>query len=294
MAENLVSHGGNWITEHPYASAAIAVGTLVVLWYLFSGSSTPAPAVSTDDTGAAASVVAAQLSAQTALAQTDAAAQVTNNQTAAAQTVNLAAIQSATDTAVATAASNTAVAQFGASAEIANSNASVANTQINASAAEQLSNNATLASEYSSLADTLNSFFSGGNPAFSNVTSYQASSSATSASSSGVPAGAQPISPASYLYAALGGPWIPIPYGSPSPAIPATSNASNVSQSISTPVQNPNIVPTTQSFLSGFGSLLAGMGKGLQAPVTPSLSETGILSLAQINASAVNGWAAHA
>ena len=279
MPADLVHHTGNWVTEHPYASAGIAVGALVILYLMFSGSSTPAPAVSTDNTGAAASVVAAQIAANSASALAQISANATDNQTAAAQTVALAQIQGSVDSAVATAAASSQVAQYNASAEIANSNASVLNTFTNAGAAEQLSNNATLQSEYSSLAGVLNNFF-GNSPVFSNVTSNSAGIPATAS-------GPQPISPASYLYAALGGPFIPIPYGSPTPgtaAVPATS----------TPVTNPNLVPATQSFLSGFGSLLAGMGKGLQAPVAPNLSETGILSALQINASAVNGWAAHA
>src|SRR5271166_6230441 len=286
MPADLVHHTGNWVTEHPYASAGIAVGALVILYLMFSGSSsTQAPAVSTDNTGAAASVVAAQIAANTALAQTNAAANVTNNQTSAAETVALAQTQGAVDAAVATAASATAVAQFNSSAEIASSNASIINTFTNASAAEQLSNNATLQSEYSSLADTLSSFFTGSS-AFANV-SNQASSTITSA---GTAAGPQPISPASYLYAALGGPWVPIPYGDATAAVPATSNVS----SSSTPVQNPNLVVASQSFMSSFGALLAGMGKGLQAPVSTNLSETGILSALQLNVSAVNGWSAHA
>src|SRR5271166_4108582 len=274
MPADLVHHTGNWVTEHPYASAGIAVGALVILYLMFSGSSsTQAPAVSTDNTGAAASVVAAQIAANTALAQTNAAANVTNNQTSAAETVALAQTQGAVDAAVATAASATAVAQYNSSAEIASSNASVINTFTNASAAEQLSNNATISSEYSSLANVLGSFFTTA-PSQSNV----------SVTNAGTAAGPQPISPASYLYAALGGPWIPIPYGSPTAAVPATV----------TPVANPDAAAASSSFLSGFGSLLAGMGKGLQAPVSTNLSETGILSALQLNVSAVNGWSAHA
>jgi len=110
------------------------------------------------------------------------------------------------------------------------------------------------------------------------------SQSSVSVTNAGTAAGPQPISPASYLYAALGGPWIPIPYGDATAAVPATV----------TPVANPDAAAASSSFLSGFGALLAGMGKGLQAPVSTNLSETGILSALQLNVSAVNGWAAHA
>jgi len=291
---------GSWITEHPYASAGIAVGALVVVWYLLSSSSATTAAASTDTTGAAA-VAAAQIAAneQQAALQTQAdvtnnstaaSAQVTNNQTAAAQVVALASLQDQTTAALAASTSQSSVAQYNASAEIANSNASVINTMTNASAAEQLSNNATLQSEFTSLAGSLQSFFSGSNPTLTNVTASASSSS--SSSSSGVAAGVQQISPASYLWAALGGPWFPIPYGTPTPAVPATSSSSTYSWS--TPVQNPNLAGSLQTFTQNFGSLLAGLGKGLQAPVTTQLSPTNVLSLAQINASAVNGWAAHA
>jgi len=325
LAENLVHHTGNWITEHPYASAGIAVGTLVVVWYLMSGSSTPAAAVSTSSDSAAASTLAAQIAANTSTTNAQiaantsttnatTAAQVTNNQTAAAQAVSLAQIQENRDAAIATAAATTSTAQYNASAEIANSNASIINNYTNAGAAEQLSNNATLASEFSALAGVLNTYFSQaskGTGVFSNVgESYSASASSSTNSSvaysvAGTPAVAavQGISPASYIYQALTGIWNAIPYGtvsSGSAATPASSSTISSGASYSAnqasyvPVANPNLSGTTSNLLSGFGGLLAGLGKGLQAPVTSTLSATNLLSALSINTSAVNGWSNHA
>jgi len=275
MPDNIVHHTGNWITDHPYASAGIAVGTLVIVWYLMSGSSATTAAASTDTTGAA-DVVAAQLAANEQLAATNAQAGVTNNQTSAAQTVALAQVQAQTDATTAAAqvtdnqtaaaqavalasiqgqtdaavASSTAIAQsaqFNALAEVANSNASVINTMTNASAAEQLSNNATLQSEFGNLGYTLSNMFNSGGSA---AIEQAAVSSFSAPSNRGAQTGVV------------------------------------------------EVVGSMQSFLKGFTTLASKLGVGITAPVSQAPTQAGALSLAQINtsaiSSAVNGWSAHA
>jgi len=282
MPADIVHHTGSWITEHPYASAGIAVGTLVIVWYLMSGSSAPAAATSTASDTGAASIVAAQIAANASTANTAAAAQVTNNQTAASQAVSLAQIQATHDTAVAQATASTKIAQYNDSASIAASNNSVTTAYINASAAEQLSNNNTLASEFSALAGVLNSYFgkaSSGTGVFANVSNV-----ATNQYNNNVSGQiSQSIANATGT-------------GGATTSVSSTSSykAQNAgAYSWTTPVGNPNLTTTTASLLSGFSSLLAGLGVGLQKPVTSTLSAANLQSLSALNFSAVNGWSNH-
>lgn len=248
MAENLTGGTENFLKAHPYASAGIVLGVVLVVWWLVSrGSSAPqAGSGVVDDTGTAdaAAIQAAQIGANGQLAQAQIQAGVLNNQTAAASQVALAQI-----------GGQTATAQFNSAAEIATSNSAVAIAASQIQGDEQLSNNATLASEYADLSSVLNGMF--------NSTSNTVGGGA--GGTGGIPS-------------------------FPSATQDATSANwfTRLTASQTTPLVNPNVAVNNAGFLTGFGGLVAGLGVGLQTPQTASLSPTQILSLAQINMGAAN------
>jgi hypothetical protein len=250
LAEDLTSSTTGFIKGHPYWTAGIVLGVVLVVWWLVSsGSATTATTTAsgtTDDTGTtdAAAIQAAQLTANSNLAQAQLAANALNNQTAAGQTVALASI-----------AGQQAGAAYEADASVASSNSAVAIAQAQVQGDEQLSNNATLASEYADLSATLASYFAG--------SSGGATGTPTGGGSSGDIAD-NPV---------------------------AKQTAGNIFTgfaSQTTPLVAPNLAANNSAFLTGLGGLTAGLGVGLQTPQTASLSSTQILSLAAINTAAVN------
>lgn len=305
MADSPIAGAGSFIQEHPYETAAIAVVGVLLVWYLFaSGSSTPASTTGVDTTGAAAAVQAAQTAANEATSQASIAAGVTNNQTAAAQAVALANLNAQQTAAVAAATAQVGVAGYTAAAEIATANASTANTALQAGEAEQLSNNATIASEFSTLGSALTSFgaqsantanviqetnvqaaeaalpYVGPSQAYGLISQAQGANVTTSGSSSNQSATAS--SQGSWF----GWLWPFFGFGGGSSGSSAASGTTAVETSF-VPSVNPNLAANNSAFLAGYGSLLSGFGLGLQAP-TANISETGLLSLASINAAAVN------
>lgn len=332
MAENLTGGTENFLKQHPYAAAGIVLGVVLVVWWLVSSGSSATPVAgtgSTDDTGTtdAAAIQAAQLTANGNLATAQLSAQALNNQTAAGLQIGLASIAGQQASTVAQSVAAGQVAQFNSAAEIAASNSGVAIAQAQVQGDEQLSNNATLASEYASLGGLLSNFFgsagaSGATAPFGTATQSSGAGQSSGAHAGGAPAHpqAQPtttyipavvwqsINPADANYVA------PPPSGVPDPfnngvqeghyvTTPAAgggnlggggnapgivgSSASSFQQS-STPVVNPNVAAVNSGFLTGFGGLLAGLGVGLQTPQTQSLSPTQVLSLASINMAGVN------
>lgn len=154
----IVGNTGNFIEEHPYASAGIAVGAVLLIWYFTSGSSAPAPSQPADNSAAAAALAASnnQIAGQTALAQI--AAGVANAQTSAQQATSLASINGQTAAALAAASAATSVAQYQSQADIAASNnaSSIAYSHDAASIAG--SANATITSEFSAVSDLIGKF----------------------------------------------------------------------------------------------------------------------------------------
>lgn len=331
MAENLTGGTENFLKQHPYAAAGIVLGVVLVVWWLVSSGSSATPVAgtgSTDDTGTtdAAAIQAAQLTANGNLATAQLSAQALNNQTAAGLQIGLASIAGQQASTVAQSVAAGQVAQFNSAAEIAASNSGVAIAQAQVQGDEQLSNNATLASEYASLGGLLSNFFgaagaSGATAPFGTAT--QSSSANTNAgttsggASSGGHAGgapAHPQIPASTTYSYLTptgsvfpggqsaqniintvtvpseGGTSPPSYSQPVSAAPGfnVGPSASSSQSSSSPVVNPNVAAVNSGFLTGFGGLLAGLGVGLQTPQTQSLSPTQVLSLAQINMAGAN------
>jgi hypothetical protein len=282
MAQDLTESGKSLIQEHPYMVAGGALVVVLIVWYLVgSGSSSSAAVAPSNNTSAdAAALAAAQDASNAQIAQAQIAAGVTNNQTAAAQAVSLAQMQAQTDQVVAAATALGQQAQYNAAAEIAGSNASVAIASTQAQSAEQLSNNATLQSEFSSLAGVLNGYTTvagAGGGAFANVANTASQSGSSSYSQSG--------SPAETWTGGFGDTFwsVPISLGTP-----ATSQSASQSSSYSTVTANPNLPGVNSTFSNAFASLMAGLGKGVSAPVTQSLAPTNVLSLAQINSQAVN------
>lgn len=304
MADSPIAGAGSFIQEHPYETAAIAVVGVILVWYLFaSGSSTPASTTGVDTTGAAAAVQAAQTAANEATSQASIAAGVTNNQTAAAQTVALAQLNAQQTAAVAAATAQVGVAGYNAAAEIATANASTANTALQAGEAEQLSNNATIAKEYSTLGQVLVGFGSqsastanviqetnaqaaiaalpyvGPSQAYGLISQAQGANVTTSGSSANQSASASASGFGAFF------PWL-FGFFNGGSSSSAASGTTAVQTSF-VPAVNPNLAANNAANLAGFGGLLAGFGRGLQAP-TANISETGLLSLASINAAAVN------
>jgi hypothetical protein len=154
----IVGNTGNFIEEHPYASAGVAVGVVLAIWYFTSGSAPAGPSQPADNSGAAAAVAAtnAQVAGQTALAQI--AAGVANNQTAATQATAIAGINAQLQAALAAAAGATSVAQYQSQADIVASH-TAAHIAYSADAASVANSaNATVASEYGGLASLIGKF----------------------------------------------------------------------------------------------------------------------------------------
>lgn len=173
---------GAFIEAHPLASVSIAVGVVLLLWYVSSGN-TPAPVASSDGgmTAAAAQVAQSQIAANASTQQASIAAGsadtaaslaagVANNQTAAA--LSLSALQS-----------NNA-----ASVAAANSSASVA-----------VSGNTTISAEFSSLADALKTYAGITNTTAGNGDAYVALANSTVAGKLGT------TESANFLQALTGG-----------------------------------------------------------------------------------------
>lgn len=142
----MVGNTGNLITEHPYASAGIAVGVVLLVWYFSSGSG-PQASAPQDNSAAAAQVAAVNANAASA-----------NLQTTAAQAVSIAGINASLQAALAQAGASTSVAQYQSQADIAasNNNASIAFSHD--AAATTISGNASIASEFGSVADMISAF----------------------------------------------------------------------------------------------------------------------------------------
>ena len=309
MADGIVAGAGSFVEEHPYATAAIAVVGVVLIWYMFSGSSSGSTAGSgpTDTSGAAAAVQAAQTAANEATAQSTIAAGVTNNQTAAAQTVALAQIQGNVAAANAAASAATATAYYGAAGEVATANSNTAIAAITAGAQEQLSNNNLLKSEFSNLASVLATFGESSQqtaqileenrtqvttaalPYVSPTQAYGLVSQAQGANVTTSQSGTSASQSASASASGLGSffPWLFGLFSGGSNAGGASASGVTALQSSYTPSANPNFVAANSANLAGFGALLSAFGRGAQAPSAPSLSQTGLLSLASINNSAV-------
>jgi hypothetical protein len=276
----------SWIETHPWEAAAIGLGGVLVIWYIWSSQSGGTASTPADTSGAAAAVQAAQLAANEQLASVQMQGQVTNNQTAAAQTIALAQTQAQTDQVVAAATAAGQVAGFNAAAEIAGSNSSVAIAQIQGQTAEQLSNNATLSGEYGNLANVLNNYISqagGGGGVFGNIYDTASASNYFNNSQSTSYSGTQNFGNSlNILGAGTGG------YAENNVTTSQTNTQGGGStSSFTNTFANPNLPTFLTGLNAGLAPLSNNFGSGLAAPSTPSLSETGLLSLAQINSAAV-------
>lgn len=129
---SMIESTKEFISEHPYASGGIALGVVFLIWYATrsSGSSGTTTVVQQPDTSAdAASVANTQAAADAQTAQAQIAAGVANTSTAAQL-----------------------------AAAIAGSNSATAIAATNASASVTTSANSTIASEFTSLAQTLQEY----------------------------------------------------------------------------------------------------------------------------------------
>jgi hypothetical protein len=139
---SIVANTESFVEEHPYATAGIAIGVVILLWYLLSGSSTPASTtvVQPDTTADAAQVAENQAAQDAATAQTQIAANATVQQATIAAGV----------------ANSSTAAQEAAS--IAQSNSQTAIAQSTNDDALTAQGNATIGSEFANLASLLTTF----------------------------------------------------------------------------------------------------------------------------------------
>jgi len=280
MAADLTSSTSSFVEQHPMASAGIALGVVLIVWYMVSANSGASTASSgTDTTSAAADELAAQTAANATTAQQSIAAGVTNNQTTAAQTVDLANIQAQLSASLGASNATLGSAYYSSAGEIASSNASVANTALMAQSYEQISNNQTIASEYSDLASTLTSF--GNNyQSIANTNSNNQSADVQGLISGLSSQGVANLSSSGTLGT---GPLASGPWNNLGAGILGSSGAPGVNN-------DANLIATQNTNNSAFGLLNGNFGVGITQPAT-QFSGTQILSMANINSAAVtNGF----
>jgi hypothetical protein len=235
-----------FVKEHPGASAAIAVGVVLLIWWSMSGSTPATTTIVQPNTAAtAADLAAAQLAADAQTAQTNIAAQTSITQAQIAAGV----------------ANNTINAQLAGS--VANSNAAVAVANSTNAAAVSQSGNATLSSEFAALASVLNNYAT-----VKNTNSGTADASVALANSSA----AKDLSPGQvpyFLQSLVGG-------------SVSTQYSNYANQTVTGYTGNPALgggsVSTQVAGAQGIISATAGQGTLTGATSTSALSEKGFLT----------------
>lgn len=150
---DIIHEGESFVSEHPYETAAVVGVAILLVWYLFSGSSAPATSSGNGDAaiGAAASLSANQAGLNAGVAQANIAAGVSNAATQAGLTLGVTQSNNALALGVQQSSDAASIANT------ASTNATaLATTQSND--AVQAVGETSLASEFTALAQSLTSY----------------------------------------------------------------------------------------------------------------------------------------